>query len=346
MKKKQYNPEEIKVGLYVFIAFIVLLGFTLSISHQSGMGPKKLFYTDFNFVNGIERGAVVRFAGMKVGSVTDVFISPDDPAKIRVAFEVRDDIPIKETSVVTINAIGVMGDYYLEILPGTSNSKIVKEKTILASLDISRLDELFRNFDLIAQDVRKITATLSQSIDSILDEEAREHLKRIIISSDSLIKHLNVLAGNLNNITGEENQKIIKDAIGNINDFTKILKERADKTLGAIENLALRLDRITANNEREIEKIIRDLHITISNLEEISSSKKEDIKAIIANLKKSTEHIEEVIRKNSGNINDTLYNIRVASYNARNFTKKISLYPWTLIWKGKMEPNYRPKAER
>jgi len=346
MENKKYRKDEIKAGLYIFISAITLLLFILFISNHGNMGAKKTYYADFNFVNGIEKGAIVRFGGMKVGEVSKVAISPDDNTKIRIEFKVDNSIPVKKDSIVAINAIGIMGDYYIEVTPGSPTSEPAPNKSYLTALDTTRLDELYRNISEIASEVKDITNSISDKVENILDDNSRKHLKNIIAKGDELSNKLDNFVTSLNHITSKESQENIKKIISNIMDFSKNLKDKTNKTLSSIEHLTNHLDGIITSNENEISMTIKNMNKTIANLENITTEKREDVKIMLENLKKSSAYLEEVMRKNRGNINDTMHNIRVASENARSFTKKISLYPWTLIWRSKTQPEYKPKAGR
>ncbi|MDD2714361.1 MAG: MlaD family protein [Candidatus Wallbacteria bacterium] len=346
MSSKSFRSDEVRAGLYVIAAAVSLLFMLLVISHRGGMGPKKDYFSDFNYVNGIEQGAVVRFGGMKAGEVENLSISPENPSMIRIFFKVNHEIPLKADSIVTINSIGMMGDYYLEIIPGTNKSETLKPGSLVPSLSSTRLDEFFRNLTEIADEVKSVTKSVSEKIETVMDSDSRTHLKNIIAKGDELSVKIDKLVGSLNNITNEDHQKKVQEILTDFRDFTKTLKDKTHGTLDSIDKLVSRLDRITGENEQEISGIFKKLYGTLDNMENITTEKKQDVKDLITDLRATAGHLEEVMRKNKGSITETMSNIRVASENAREFTKKISLYPWTLIWRSKMEPEYTPKAER
>lgn len=343
---QNYHKDEIKAGLYILIAVVVLMGMLIMISHQGGVGPKKTYYADFSFINGIGEGSVVRFGGMKAGSVDRVFLSPDDPQLIRVQFSVLEEIPVRRLTIVAINSIGMMGDYYLELIARDEESEETESGGMVASLSSTRLDELFRSLSGIATEVRDITGQISNQIDGFIGEDSKEHFKKIAKKGEAVTDKLDMFVTNLNSITSEESQKNVKDMLNNFKDFSTSLKSKTENVLNSLESFLERLDRISKENEEEIAGTLKKMYTTMDNLENITTHSKNDVKAMVTDLRKSASHIEDVMAKNRGNISDTLHNLRISSQNAKDFTKKISLYPWTLIWRGKTEPEYRPKAER
>ncbi|MDD5090786.1 MAG: MlaD family protein [Candidatus Wallbacteria bacterium] len=342
---KSYHRDEIKAGFYILTAAGALVLLLLAISHQGGVGPTKTFHADFKFINGVQEGAVVRFGGMKVGEVSKVTFSPDDCTMIRVQFKVLEEVPVKQDTIVAINAIGVMGDYYLEIIPGTKDSPVLKPGNLVASLTSPRLDELFRDMGSIAGEVKEITGALAMDLKEVLDDEAKAHIRSIVSRGDELAAKLDRLVENMNLVTGDESRLKFKEVLSNFKDFSGVLKEKSDPVMTSMEGLLSRLDKVTKDNEQQIDSMLKKMSSAMANIEDITSSR-DDIKAMLADLRKSASSLEEVMSRNKGNLSDAIHNLRISSENTKDFTRKISQYPWTLIWKSRVEPDYAPKADR
>ena len=64
----------------------------------------------------------MRLAGVEVGLVKklQVFVDKNDggKTKVRVNVWIKDDIAIPADSKITINQLGILGEKYLEIIPG------------------------------------------------------------------------------------------------------------------------------------------------------------------------------------------------------------------------------------
>ena len=110
--------EQVWVGLFVLAAAALLIGSVLSVAGTFSRGniPHRAY---FKFAGGLEPGAVVRFGGMKAGSVQAVRVDPDDSTRIEVDFNVARDIPLKADSVAKIASLGALGDNYVELTTGT-----------------------------------------------------------------------------------------------------------------------------------------------------------------------------------------------------------------------------------
>jgi phospholipid/cholesterol/gamma-HCH transport system substrate-binding protein len=120
---------ELKVG--IFIACGILIFFIVVFSIGDVQFVKKGYDLNvvFDFANGITESAPVRFAGVNVGQVEDIQIFFDEEAKrTRVKLLARinnENIKIEKDSKVIINTLGLLGEKYLEIFPGTDVENIL-----------------------------------------------------------------------------------------------------------------------------------------------------------------------------------------------------------------------------
>lgn len=125
---------ELRLGFFVLTGFVILIVFVLLIGDFKtwGVGYKVKF--NFNFVNGVKIGAPVRYAGVDVGEVNNidfVFIPDEKKTRISVTAWIRKDIAIPSDSTVWVNTLGLLGEKYIEIMPGVDYGNCIKEGQIL-----------------------------------------------------------------------------------------------------------------------------------------------------------------------------------------------------------------------
>ncbi|HEY0476912.1 MAG TPA: MlaD family protein [Kofleriaceae bacterium] len=119
---------EYKVGLLIVASTGILLGFIFllgNFSLRSGFA----IHLDYNYVGSLAAGAPVKLSGIKVGKVKAVELhgGTPDPAiggqrvQVRVTAWVEDRVAdaIRGDAEFFINTAGVLGEQYLEIVPGT-----------------------------------------------------------------------------------------------------------------------------------------------------------------------------------------------------------------------------------
>lgn len=66
-------------------------------------------------VTGLNVEGDVRFRGISAGKVTDIGIDPDDPAKILVTIEMREDLPVTRGTRARLGYQGVTGIAYVQL---------------------------------------------------------------------------------------------------------------------------------------------------------------------------------------------------------------------------------------
>jgi phospholipid/cholesterol/gamma-HCH transport system substrate-binding protein len=117
---------EFKVGLMIAVSAVILVGFIFILGNFSLRSGFKL-YVDFDYIGALQPGAPIKVSGIKVGKVADVeFIGGKiDPktnrrVQVRVTAWIEDRVreSIRRDAEFFINTAGVLGEQYLEIVPG------------------------------------------------------------------------------------------------------------------------------------------------------------------------------------------------------------------------------------
>jgi len=143
---------ELKVGIFVFIGMVILVIFILSIGGLKTWSSGYRINLNFNFVNGVKVGAPVRFAGVDVGEVKRVeleFILRENRSNVRLVVWVRDIIKIPADSSVWVNTLGLLGEKYVEIMPGKDYVNSLKDNQSIIGVDPLPIHEIFNRAESI-----------------------------------------------------------------------------------------------------------------------------------------------------------------------------------------------------
>lgn len=158
---------ELKVGIFVFIGLTVLVIFVLSIGGFKTWSSGYRLNLIFNFVNGVKIGAPVRFAGVDVGEVKRInlqFKSAQNRTDVCLEVWIRDIVSVPADSTVWVNTLGLLGEKYIEIIPGKDYSHILKENQSLSGVDPVPTHELFKKAE-------SIMSNLDSGITKIVNKE-------------------------------------------------------------------------------------------------------------------------------------------------------------------------------
>jgi len=143
---------ELKVGTFVFIGLIILVIFVLSIGGFKTWSSGYRVNLIFNFVSGVKVGAPVRFAGVDVGLVKKIDLqinSAENHTNARLEVWIRDTVRIPADSTVWVNTLGLLGEKYVEIMPGQDYSNTLRENESLTGIDPVPTHELFSRAEAI-----------------------------------------------------------------------------------------------------------------------------------------------------------------------------------------------------
>src|SRR5882672_7338555 len=110
--------EQAKVGIVVIVAAVFLVAAAFFIANLHFGGVYNHYHSFFKFAGGLEEGAPVRFAGLKVGRVNKVEVDPSDRTRIVVQIEVKADTPVGTDSVAKVTQLTMLSENYVELTPG------------------------------------------------------------------------------------------------------------------------------------------------------------------------------------------------------------------------------------
>lgn len=116
---------ELKVGAFVLLAICCLLGFVFAVSDFSFFEKGDDYVAVFNYANGLKKGAPVRLAGVDAGHVKElgVFYDTDQlRTRVKIGMFIAQGVHLPQDSRVLINQLGLLGEKYVEIMPGAANT--------------------------------------------------------------------------------------------------------------------------------------------------------------------------------------------------------------------------------
>lgn len=177
---------ELKVGVFVSIGLVLLAVLILSIggfkTWTSGYNVNFIFH----FVNGAKVGAPVRYAGVDVGEVKTLsFIPADQEGKIRVKVScwLKKDTLIPLDSTIWVNTLGLLGEKYIEIIPGKDFNNV-----LLADQELTGKDPLSM------QEVTDLASkTVKDADEIILKIKNKEGTIGKLIGDDTIYNELDAL---------------------------------------------------------------------------------------------------------------------------------------------------------
>ena len=137
---------EVTVGIFVLIGILCLGYLTLH------LGKLELFNTHeyllkakFNNIGGLKKDARVEIAGIQVGRVTDMILENEDLNAI-VVLRIKNNIKISDDTIVQIKTSGLIGDKYVNLSPGGSDTFLKDGSFLIETQSPLDIEELIGKF--------------------------------------------------------------------------------------------------------------------------------------------------------------------------------------------------------
>ena len=252
---------EAKVGLLVLVGSVILLYMTFAVGKYE-FGEKKGYriVAMFDSVAGLDAKAAVRMAGVNIGTVEAVEL---EDSRAKVILRIDPNVKIGRGAEAAVKTMGLLGDKYVDIVParGTEGGRQPRERSgfyqdnerLEVTASPSDVDRLVTQLSGIADDIKKVTASLSQVFGSQRGEKSMEDILQDLRQTTTnikefsyalkgdgseLITRLNELAQNLNGVVND-NKDDLKVTMENVREASK----SAEMSLASVENVTNKIDR-------------------------------------------------------------------------------------------------------
>ncbi len=212
---------EFKVGILILAAVVILAAFIFILGNFS-LHSGYTIYVDYNYSGNVRPGAPVKVSGIKVGKIEDVeFLGGRIDEKtgrriyVRLVVWIEDRVKkaIKSDAEFYINTAGMLGEQYLEIVPGTADEVLAPGSIVVGAdpprtdLIVSRLYEVLDSLSKVLYDDRDVIARLiSNSAETV--DELNTFLKENRTQMGDLVTSTTRLAGEASDVLAKIDQGI------------------------------------------------------------------------------------------------------------------------------------------
>jgi phospholipid/cholesterol/gamma-HCH transport system substrate-binding protein len=268
--------REARVGIFVLLGLLVLTYFTFRVSKWGLIAERGYKLTvDFETAAGLEPKGDVKMAGVPIGKVEDIQLAGN---RARLVLRIRPEVQIPVDSVASIQTQGLLGEKYVELLPGKDTQRTLPAGgQVTNTLSPTNLDAIVRKVEGISEDVKKFTATLAETFGTEEGKQALGDILRDVRATTASLR--TVVQGN---------------------------EERFDRILANIDRLSGDLSDISSANKE-------DVRVAIANLRAFSETLKTETPALARKLEAMSDNVSVVVGENRENIRESIQNLKTAS---------------------------------
>ncbi len=319
-KRQVSNKEkklELAVGLFFFVALIILGIFTIILKKDVILGENEKIIVDYFEVGVLQKGNKVLLRGYEIGKVNRLeYVS--DTNQIRLHLNLAQQVVFYHDYKIEIRESSILGGRYIYLDPGTPESGVLSNDTIFkGSPAVNILEEAGRLIKKFQEDEKHINKAL-------VENRLTDKLSEIVDNLNTVSSNLRSGQGTLGKLINEDTlyvntQKTIDDMSG-IRDDIKSAFSTLEKA-GSSVDLAGASVRETSDLLRDIVKNAKNGEGTIGKLLNDDQLYKE-LNGVVNDLKAFSQKLNQEKSSLTKLVNDDgdFYNTIKDSFNSLKIT--------------------------
>lgn len=337
----QERSIEVKVGALILVSLVILGAFILV---MGGLSFEKTYtvYADFDNPGGLQAGAAVRIAGVKVGTVKAMEfrggkIDPKSGHRVLVRCDVAIEQRVKDTihsdADFYVTAQGVLGEQFLAIDPGSPDKPMLEEGAIVKGIDPPRIDlflaKAYELLDVTVTGIKNNRETISEIANNtagllkglnIIVTGNKERIDRIVANVEELTVEAKTLTHDAR-MNYVDNPKLVH-TVDNVDALTTKIREDSGPMLKDAKEALANLNRVSATvgDPAEQEKIKKAL-ADIAQLAERANATASDAQAIVAHIKKGEGTVGALV------MDEEIYD------DVQEMVRDLKHNPWKFLWR-------------
>jgi phospholipid/cholesterol/gamma-HCH transport system substrate-binding protein len=135
---------ELTVGFFVLIGLACLAYLAINLGKMEIIGTGYQVFANFDSVSGLKTGAPVEVAGVEVGRVESIQITPMYQA--RISLKLEPGVKVHDDAIASIRTKGIIGDKFVKLSPGNSEKIIPPGGTIIDTESGIDLEEVISSY--------------------------------------------------------------------------------------------------------------------------------------------------------------------------------------------------------
>jgi phospholipid/cholesterol/gamma-HCH transport system substrate-binding protein len=113
---------ELIVGIFVLLGLACLAYLAINLGKMEIYGQGYQIYAIFDNVSGLKTGGTVEVAGVEVGQVNSIQLTPLYQA--RVGLILKYGLKVHDDAIASVRTKGIIGDKFIKLSPGSSEKLI------------------------------------------------------------------------------------------------------------------------------------------------------------------------------------------------------------------------------
>ncbi|MBX7257571.1 MAG: MlaD family protein [Candidatus Hydrogenedentes bacterium] len=323
-RKHDFTATEIKAGMLVLVSIGLFIVFLAVINGYRPKQNEQVFVCYFKDTLGLNRGADVRFGGVKVGRVRTIVPDKERLSYIRVEAVVPPDLPVNVDSVAYVSQTTLTAEKHLEIATGEPESvKLASGAEIKV-----REGDLFNQAGQVAGSIKDVLDDVQallgvqEAKEKAEDGEVTSTVAKLFEGFDKAVEEGTGLVSDARGIV-DSNREEIDGAIKRVQEIENSANELVTQLNGLVSE---NRESLKASLEK-VPKIVDRVAELAEDLDEISAS----LQATLDESARLGETANDALNDYRPIIEDTVVDLRQTVRHLRDFSETIAEEPAAVI---------------
>ncbi|HDH53004.1 MAG TPA: MCE family protein, partial [Nitrospirae bacterium] len=258
---KQHKWAKLRVGMVVTIAVIIVFSAVMFAGNiEKIFAPTVMIYAVVDDVKGLRDGSPVWFSGVEIGVVKSIGFSINQKVKVKMSIASDTLKYLKKDSMANILTLGLLGDKYVEITPGSNKAAGLKDGDEISGetqiefqdvvqtseASIAKITDFINMLEEILVKMEKSEGTVARLVN---DPSVYDSLEETIKALTTIVNKIESGKGTIGRLLNEES--IYTDLSSSVDDIKQFAKklEGSEGTLNKLINDPSLYDRFRKASE-------------------------------------------------------------------------------------------------
>ncbi len=234
---KPLRTTGLKVGVFMGV-MLLLTAALFAIFGQYRGGAQHSYTAVFDDVSSLKSGDSVRVAGVRVGTVKNVSLQPDNT--VTVGFGADRDIVLTSGTTAAVRYLNLVGDRYLELLDAPGSTEIQPPGSVIPAERTQPALDL----DLLLGGLKPVVQGLNPQAVNALTNSLIQILQGQDTNIESLFSKTSAFSTAL-----ADNSQTVQQLIDNLNAVVATIDRDGNKFSGAVDKLEQLISGLAADRD-------------------------------------------------------------------------------------------------
>jgi phospholipid/cholesterol/gamma-HCH transport system substrate-binding protein len=296
----------VRVGALIAAGLAILCFAILMIGHGAELFTRtEILQAHFERINGLQTGAPVSLSGVRIGAVESITfpaLPENGYVVVRIWIEQSAAERVRTDSIMQIHSMGLLGDKFVALTPGTASAPPATPDTVLASINPIDYEAILQRegTDDLIENIMAISASMRAILTSI--ENGRGLVSELVRGEDANQPK--------DRLTLESIQRTL-DHVDKLSVALELTMDRVNKGQGLIGAML--------SNETNGKQFLDNVSDTTAKIRQTSAR----LDGLIARFDKANGIIPQLM-ENKDFSDDVLPNLRQSSHDLKDILQKIN----------------------